>query len=350
MNTKVIFILVITWFCMSVAHAKDTPDNRTQDMSDNRIQEMPDGLSQEMSASAADEPVIADKRQTFRRHRIFVNYNVGYANSIYAKTENSFMHENYSLGSAVELRYAYFFTPKWGVSLGAGVSLLTAQGALNMEGVIPRYNDPDFDPSGQRFYDLHYKVDNLNERQQIWALVTPLQFHFSHRFADGKRGILASLGAKGYLPIISAQSAFQQGKGAVTLTGYEAFTNTQYTDPPHFGAQEVRTTPETVKLQYSVDATADFGGLFRLSGVCDLYVGAYGSYGFMDVLPKTADKKDFITPEYNKPFVVNSLLSSNILAAYNGYINDNRLNWKKADEKWNLWQVGIKIGIHFNMP
>ena len=131
---------------------------------------------------------------------------------------------------------------------------------------------------------------------------------------------------------------------------YEAFTNTRYSDLPHFGAQDVRTTPETVKLQYSIDAIADFGALFRLSRVCDLYAGVYGSYGLIDVLPKVADKKDFITPEPNKLFSINSLLSSNILAEYNGYIRDNRLNWKQANEQWNRWQAGIKIGIHFNMP
>jgi outer membrane protein OmpA-like peptidoglycan-associated protein len=101
-----------------------------------------------------------------------------------------------------------------------------------------------------------------------------------------------------------------------------------------------------VNLRWSIDAIADFGGVFRLSPVYDLYVGVYGSYGFMDVLPKAADKKDFISPEHNKIFAVNSLLATNFLGEYNKYVKANNLNWKSANEKWNRWQVGIKVGVH----
>ena len=287
--------------------------------------------------------------QDYAPHRIYVNYGAGYANSMYDKVNQSFIHTNYSLSQAIEVKYAYFFAPKWGVGLGAGVSQFAAKNKLNIEGVIPQYNDPTFDPTGQQRYDLHYKADNLTEQQQIWALETPLQFYFEHRSADGKRGLLASLGAKGYFPVISAQSKYPQSDGTLTITGYDAFTNTLYANPPHFGRQDVPTTPATVKLRYSVDAIADIGGLFRLSGMCDLYIGAFGSYGFMDVLPKSADKKAVITPEHNSLFTLNALPATNFLGEYNNYIQENHINWKKAGEQWNRWQAGIKIGVHFNI-
>ena len=292
--------------------------------------------------------ISAVSAQDYARHRVDVNYGAGFAGSIYDKTDESYIYAAYSLGSVLELKYAYFFAPKWGVSIGTGISFFTAKGVLNMDGVIPHYNDPAFDPSGQQYYDLHYKADNLSERQRIWALETPLQFHFEHRFAGNRQGIYAGLGAKGYFPF-AAQSTFPQDNGTLTLTGYEAFTDTRYTEPPYFGRQDVRKTPATTKLQYSIDAIADFGGLFRISDACDLFVGVYGSYGLMDVLPKTGDKKDFITPEHNSLFYVNSLLSSNIFGKYNNYIQDNHLSRKKTDEKWNRLQAGIKIGIHFKM-
>ena len=290
----------------------------------------------------------SDNARDYARHRMMTYIGTGYANSIYSKTDNTFMNANYSLGSAIELKYAYFFVPKWGVSLGAGLSHFAAKGTLNMDGVIPQYNDPDFDASGQRYYDLHYQISNLTEQQRIWALEIPVQFHFEHRL-NRRTALFAGLGARGYFPVISAQSKFTQGDGTLTVSGYEAFTDTWYTDPPHFGVQEVRTTPTTVKLQYSIDVIADFGGLFRLSGACDLYAGVYGSYGLMDVLPKTADRKDFITPEHNSLFTVNPLLSSNFLGEYNRYIRDNNLSWKQSGEQWHRWQAGVKIGIHFKV-
>jgi hypothetical protein len=272
---------------------------------------------------------------------------MGYANSMYHGMNSSFAHGDYSFSSAVELKYAYFFAPKWGIGIGAGVSNFSAKGTLNMEGVKPHYNDPAFDPSGKRYYDLHYKTENLVEQQRIRAVETPLQLNFEHHPIDNRLGIFAGLGAKGYFPFISAQSTFPQGKGSLTVTGYEKFTNTRYADPPHFGKQDIRSTPLSVKLNYSVDAIADFGIIFRLSDACNFYAGFHGSYGFLDVLPKTSGKKDFIPPEHNSLFSVNSLLTSNILREYNGYVKDNQLNWPKADEQWNRWQAGIKIGIHF---
>ena len=287
--------------------------------------------------------------QDYARHRVYINYGAGYANSMYHKVNQSFIYNNYTLNQAMEIKYACFFAPKWGVGLGAGISQYTAKNALNIAGVIPRYNDPAYDPTGQRYYDLRYKTDNLTEQQRIWALETPVQFYFEHRTANGKRGILASLGAKGYFPVLKAQSTYRQSDGTLTISGYDAFTNTLYSDPPHFGKQNVPATPATVKLRYSVDAIADFGGLFRLSNFCNLYIGVYGSYSFMDILPKTADKKDFITPEHNNLYTVNALPATNFLGEYNNYIQDNHLSWNKTDEKWNRWQICIKIGIHFKM-
>jgi len=293
--------------------------------------------------------ISAAGAQDYARHRVYVNYGAAYANSMYNKVNQSFIYENYTYSQAVEIKYACFFAPEWGVGFGAGMSQFAAKNTLNIEGVIPHYNDPAFDPTGQRFYDLHYKTDNLTEQQRVWALETPVQFYFEHRTTNGKRGIHASLGAKGYLPVIQAQSKYLQDDGTLTIAGYDAFTDTRYTEPPHFGKQDVSATPATTKLRYSIDAIADLGGLFRLSNVCDLYIGVYGSYGLMDILPNAADKKDFITPEPNNLFFVNPLLSSNILGEYNSYIQDNHLSWKKTDGQWNRWQAGIKIGIHFKM-
>lgn len=280
----------------------------------------------------------------YAKHRLHIYGSMGYANNIYDRVNKSFIYDNYSFSSAFEMKYAFFFAPKWGFSVGAGVSRYDAKGTLNIEGIIPDYNDnkfPVIDPTER--YDLHYKTNNLVEKQLIYALEAPIQFHFEHRV--GKNGIFASLGATGYFPIILAQSTYPKGGGTLTTAGYNAFENAFYTDPPHFGEREARVTPAKVKMNFwSVDAVAEFGGIFRINHKCDFYLGAYGSYGFINILPK--EKVDFIAPEQNNSFAVNSLLASNFLGEYNKYVETNNLGWKKADEKWNRWQVGAKIGFH----
>jgi len=288
---------------------------------------------------------ITTSNNDYARNRLFIYGSGGYSNNIYDRIDNSFMYANYSFDLALELRYAYFFKPQWGVSVGAGISRFNAKGTLSIAGVIPQYNDPSFDTGGNT-YDLYYQTDKLVEKQTIYALEVPIQVHFEHHIGEKGNGIFASLGAKGYFPV-SAQSVFSQG--TLTTKGYEAFTNTWYTDPPHFGTKDVSSTPSSVKLNpYTVDAIADFGGIFRINRKCDFYAGVYGSYGFMDILPKNGDKTDVITTGANGEFTANSLLKSNFLGEYNKYIANNNLDWKKADEKWNRWQVGIKIGFHLN--
>ena len=293
-----------------------------------------------VSAASAQDTI---KEKNKACHRFHIYYGMGYTNNIYEKIDKSFIHTNYSYSSALELKYACFFAPKWGISIGAGLSRFAAKGTLNIDGVIPHYNDIAFDPSGQRFYDLYYLSSNFVEKQQIWALEAPLQFHFEHH--NGRNGVFVSLGAKGYFPIISARSIFP--KGDLRVYGYEEFTNTWYDDPPHFGTQDVsNNTPAMAKLRISVDVVAEVGGVFRLNRNSDFYLGVYGSYGFLDVLPKAADKKDFITPEHNNNLNVNSLLASNFHEKYNDYVVNNNLNWKKANKEWKMWQVGLKVGIH----
>jgi outer membrane protein OmpA-like peptidoglycan-associated protein len=284
--------------------------------------------------------------KTYCPHRIHLYLGSGYANPMYFGMKESFVHTDYSINTMFELKYAYFFAPKWGFSIGAGISHFAARNVLNFSGMIPHYNDPYFSPAGSdRYYDLYYRGNDLVEKQQIWALETPFSFHFEHKI--GKHGIFASLGAKGYFPLISARSVFPTEAGSLTLRGYEEFTNTWYDNLPlRMGERDARTVPAKVKMRYSVDITAEFGGVMRIADNCDFYLGVYGSYSFLDILPKAANKKDFITSEPNNTFTVNSPLATGYLTQYNQYVTSQNLGWKKVQEKWNVWQVGLKIGFH----
>jgi outer membrane protein OmpA-like peptidoglycan-associated protein len=321
-NMKLITILLAVIFCMTTAYSQNT--------SSNIINENPTDIQTQIKCES---------------HRLFIDFATGYSNNIYGNIDRLFVQNKYSSNSTLEFRYAYFFVPKWGISLGVGIACFSAKSLLNIQGVISHYDDPQFDPAGVRFYDLHYKTNNLIEKQQILALEVPLQFHFEHHFPN-KHGITASLGAKGYFPVIIAQSIFPQNKGTLTTSGYEAFSDTWYTDPPHFGKQEMSAMPAPAKLRIGVEAIGEFGGVIHLCNKSDLFLGIYGSYGFLDILPKNEEKKEFINPENNNLDKINSPLASNFLSEYNKYVKINNLEWKKTSEKWNRWQIGIKVGIH----
>jgi len=303
-----------------------------------------------------EQPIVAEQtaevkvKKTlpadFCPHRINVYIGNSYHNNIYTRVNDAFAKPIYSFGSVVELKYAYFFNEHWGISLGAGLANFHAKARLDLEGVIPHYDDLNFDPGlygAERFYDLHYKATALVEEQNLWAAEVPLQAHFEDKFG-GKNGIYASLGVKGYFPF-AAKSKFT-GEGSLTTWGYEEFMNVEYRDLPNrFGTSTINTETAKAKLRPSVDVIADFGGIIGLYPALDLYVGVYGSYGFLDVLPKTENKIDFITNTPASPTTVNSLLGSKFLNEYKEiYAPAN--NWKTVSEKWNMWQVGVKVGFH----
>ena len=108
----------------------------------------------------------------------------------------------------------------------------------------------------------------------------------------------------------------------------------------HFADGSYTGNGKNVKMRPSVDIVTDFGGVFAISKKVDFYVGAYFKYGFLDILPKA--KTTLIAANDQGQMEFQGTLGSNILdIAYdNGSI-------KKNQTKWNLMQVGAKVGFHF---
>ena len=184
------------------------------------------GYSQKSDANKNNEKKSESKEnpKDYAAHRFLIYYGLGYSNDIYSRIHNDFVSNRISGSHMLEARYAYFFKPKWGLSLGLGVSQFCAKGTLNIQGVFPGYNDPYFDPlGGNREYDLYYKTKDIVEQQKIWAFEIPLQLHYEHR-RENKVGIFAGLGVKMYLPVISVQSKFKQDQGVINTMGISLLT------------------------------------------------------------------------------------------------------------------------------
>ena len=302
---------------------------------------------QNVEATPADTQTV-ESTDSFCPHRINIYLGGSFSNNIYNRVNDAFIYTNYSFGSILELKYAYFFTEHWGLSLGVGVSKFSAKGTMNFNGIIEKYPDQLFDQfSGRDIdYDLIFKGNGFVEKQNIWAVEVPLQAQFEHKFG-GKHGIYAGLGVKGFFPF-AANSKFPGKEGSITTTGYEESFNVLYQDlPGRFETRAGTATPSKVKMRCSIDLQADFGGVFGISRKADLYVGVYSSLGFLDILPKGENKLPFIEPTpVDVNYSINSLLGSNYLANYNTYVERNGLDWKVAEEKWRYFQVGLKIGVH----
>jgi outer membrane protein OmpA-like peptidoglycan-associated protein len=292
--------------------------------------------------------VEADSTNSFCPHRINVYLGGSMTNNIFNRIDNDYARTNYSFGSILEAKYAYFFNKNWGISLGVGISHYATKATLNNNGVIEKFGDADFithdsDAPEGTTYDLHYRSNDIVEKQKIWAIEIPIQAQFEHRFKN-ENGLYAGLGVKAFIPI-KAKSLFDN-EGTITTKGYESHANVWYQDMPnHFGTTDYTGKSADAKLRFSVDLQLDFGYIIDLSKRTDLYLGIYSSLGFMDILPKSDNKADFVTTTDAGDLKLNPLMGSNYLASYNK-ANEANSDFKAVNEKWRLFQVGVKVGFH----
>ena len=290
------------------------------------------------SATATTTPVDTAKVKDYCPHRIWVNTGMAYSNDIYKRFDN--IQQKYAFANMLEVGYSYFFHPKMGVGLGVGVSKISAKALLGNGGSIT-VKEEGYDPMNpEATYDLFFKGRNFAEKQNIWAIEVPLTFQFEHKMGDVKRnGIFAALGVKGYFPI-SARTNFTDGD--IELSGKEAGIAVDWpsTLNPHFGVVGVNGNYAKSKLRPSVDIIGEFGGLFGVTKTTDFYIGVYASYGFLDILPKDENKVTYIQKEGGNDAIVNGFLNSDAL-------KNQKLVDKDFNEKWNLFQVGLKVGFRF---
>lgn len=294
------------------------------------------------SATATTTTVVdtAKKVKDYCPHRIWVDFGMAWSNNVYNRVDN--IQQKYAFGNVLEAGYSYFFHPKMGVGLGVGISKLSAKALLGNGGSIFVYDENYVPGAEDGSYEMFFLCDKFAEKQNIWAIEVPLTFQFEHKMGASQRnGIFASLGVKGYFPI-SSRTNFTGGD--LAFSGYDPYLNCVWPkdmdvhfEPAHMGENYAKT-----KLRSSIDLIADFGGLFYLTKHTDFYLGIYGSYGFLDLLPKSEKKVTYIQKDGSNAPTVEGMLNSNALEAYNLAYPDNTIS-----EKWNLVNAGVKVGFRF---
>lgn len=295
--------------------------------------------SQEVTTTETSQPTPTD--QQFCPHRINLHLGGAYTNNIYGKSPE--IQRIYSMGYLFDIGYTYFFNKTVGLGIGIGLEDLSARVKSNLSGNVP---DLVYPQQPERNYDLLYSTNELVEKQNIYAIYIPLTVQFEHKFKNGKNGIYGGIGVQGYFPLI-AMSAMK--KGELITRGYEEYTNVLYQNdmPQHglstysFNGTNKLYNKNKEDLRASVDIVGDFGGIFEINNKVDFYVGAFCSYGFLDILPKSEFHHTYVDVAATEQKVdYRGLLGSNYLENYN---TANGTDLKTA---FNLFQVGLKVGIH----
>ena len=291
--------------------------------------------------------------------RVTLLFGGGFTNNFYNRFEGIKYDKIHPSVHSIELGYTYFFDKHWGLGLGVGIQRQSARANMNFSGVIPDAAELEYYNEFSQHstnYDLLYTTKNLVERQTIWALEVPLTAQF-HHFFDGKNGIFASLGVRGYFPIYNRSKIVG---GSLVTEGWDEYYHLHYTHEycvnHGFGEYSIEGNG-SAKLRCSVDLEANVGGLFRINNKVDFYVGLFCNYGFLDILPNAENRHNFVEQTDNGyKFSYNGLLGSNadilndqdVISNYHSDLDGNT-NILREDVignfKWHNLQVGVKLGF-----
>lgn len=235
-------------------------------------------------------------------------------------------------GGEVSVRYAYFFTPEWGLGIGADFSTYGSRAKLN----TMHQWDGQTDTEGEN-YNHRAVTHDWKEDQRNYMLSIPLTIQYQHRFND-KVGIFTALGGFVGMPLISN---YQLVSGAVEHRGYYPQWNLElfnlanhdfYTE--HIGEAFAKDPHPLTLKPIAAGVKVDLGVIVPLTQQLDLFAGLYGSVVCNDLQTEqhALGWQQTAFDDYRQHA---------FMPEYQGIANSTHTNAIRP------WAVGIKVGIHF---
>ncbi|MDR0712765.1 MAG: OmpA family protein [Bacteroidales bacterium] len=205
-------------------------------------------------------------------------------------------------GGQAGLDYAFFFSPKWGLGTGAGLSFHNA--GFNEDHLTTSYITVDMDGTP---FEFRSTARNYEEKQTTMFLQIPLMLQFqtgnSHRF-------FVAAGGKVDIPV---NAKYKSSTTAIQNSGYYAEEDYEYTTQEFmgFGAFTGRDAGGDLKFKTAFLLTAEAGIKWKLKDDVSLYTGAYLDYGLNNIY-RADNNRQFVDyhPDDPRNFMVNSMINS----------------------------------------
>lgn len=272
-----------------------------------------------------EEVVPADSTDT-RGHYIQAHIGAGYGSLGY-KLSGAQNNITGSFSALMQLQYAYFFHPNWGVGLGLWFTNYTSFGHLG--GIYTWLDQTDTDT--EMHYDHHADVRHWRERETTHTIGIPVSLQFQWKPEDRKAGLFASLGVA---PSFSVLNKYRVLEGEIDHSGYYPAWDLTLSNLHEFGTKRYEDEPNAKGiLQVKPMATlfADLGALIPLTRQIDLLVGGYANVGVNDV-HATTNRTPLGWQDQTFTF----------MPAYQGIYETDLASASHP------WEAGVKIGIHWH--
>lgn len=260
-----------------------------------------------------------------RGHYIEAHVGLGYGSMGY-KLNGDANSVNGSFSALLQLQYAYFFHPNWGI--GAGLWFTNYTSIARIGGQYQWMDQTDTDL--EQHYDHTATVHRWRERETIHNLGIPISVQFQYMKEDWKARIFAAVGIA---PSFAVSKKYRVLEGEIAHSGYypnwklgldnmHEFATKQYTDQP--------CAKGTMSVRPQVDIFADFGALVPMTKQVDLFLGGYFNCALNEA--NSSAKKPLGWRDETFTF----------MEEYNGaYATD-------LATASHPWEAGVKIGVHWH--
>ena len=233
---------------------------------------------------------------------------------------------NGSFSALLQLQYAYFFHPNWGI--GAGLWLTNYTSHATLGGQHTWYDQTDTDTEAH--YDHTARVNKWRERETLHNVGIPISLQFQMRKDDWTTGIFAAVGIA---PSFSISKKYRLQEGEIEHYGDYSTWNLQLSEMHEFGVKDYTGEPEakgTMSVRPQVAFFADLGTLIPLTKQIDLMIGGYFNIAMNDA--NSSDKQELGWRDDNFGH----------MNAYNGLYATTNAGASHP------WEVGVKVGIHWH--
>ncbi len=277
------------------------------------------------SVAKQREVVIPTDSTDRRGHYIQAHIGLGYGSLGY-RLEGADNSVNGSFSALLQLQYAYYFHPNWGVGVGLWFTNYTSFAHIGGAYQWKDQTDTDY----EQHYDHTASVQKWRERETIHNLGIPISLQFQMRKEDWKAGIFAAVGVA---PSFSVSKKYKVLEGVIDHSGYYPAWDLTLTDMHEFGSKDYKDAPQSKgKLSVRPQATffADLGALIPLTKQIDLMVGGYFNISMNNA--NSSDKADLGWKDDTFTF----------MNEYKGVYATTLANGSHP------WEAGVKVGIHWH--
>lgn len=266
------------------------------------------------------EIVIPADSTSRRGHYVQAHIGLGYGSLGYS-LEGAENHVNGSFSALLQLQYAYFFHPHWGI--GAGLWFTNYTSFAHIGG---NYSWSDQIDTDLERYDHTASVQAWRERESIHNIGIPISLQFQYQKDDWKARLFAAVGIA---PSFSVMKHYNVTEGVIDHSGYYPDWNLLLTNTHEF-QQKQYADEGTLSIRPQVNCFMDLGALVPLTPNIDLLLGGYFNIAANDANSST--KKAIGWKDEVFAF----------MEAYDGAYTTT------LSSASHPWEAGVKIGIHWH--